>query len=55
MSYCTDDEVPVCGSDGFTYGNECKMHKVNCEKGKKVKVAKRSKCGEFSFSGYHAK
>ena len=47
MAYCPDGESPVCGSDGVTYLNECQMMKKNCEKGHKVKVAKRAKCGKL--------
>ncbi|XP_065071886.1 agrin-like [Rhopilema esculentum] len=44
VAFCPEDESPVCGTDAITYGNECKLFKKNCEKGKKVRVVKRAKC-----------
>eukprot|EP00795_Rhopilema_esculentum_P005442 gene5442-617_t len=46
VAFCPEDESPVCGTDAITYGNECKLFKKNCEKGKKVRVVKRAKCGK---------
>lgn len=48
VAYCPPYESPVCGTDNVTYQNECKLHKMNCKMGKKVKVAKRSKCDRRS-------
>nr|UST29448.1 agrin [Haliclona caerulea] len=41
---CTKIYRPVCGTDGQTYSNICRMKVVSCEKGKKIKVAYEGKC-----------
>ncbi|XP_023932250.1 agrin-like isoform X3 [Lingula anatina] len=37
---CPDDDKPVCGSNGITYPNLCKLEKENCELKRSVKVNK---------------
>ena len=35
---CSDDDKPVCGTDGVTYSNRCSLQYINCEQGFDVDV-----------------
>ncbi|RWS04342.1 agrin-like protein [Dinothrombium tinctorium] len=41
---CSEEFRPVCGSDGITYSNECKMKKDACEQRKLVHLAYQGFC-----------
>ncbi|KAL8568100.1 hypothetical protein ACOMHN_000324 [Nucella lapillus] len=41
---CSEEYKPVCGDDGITYENECKLHQENCETKSNVRVKQRGPC-----------
>ena len=41
---CTQEFRPVCGVDGKTYSNRCKMEKTACEEGRVVTVRGEGPC-----------
>lgn len=41
---CTEDEQPVCGSDGATYKNECFLRKESCERQMVISVVHAGHC-----------
>lgn len=43
---CVDDVyAPVCGSDGSSYANECRMKRASCTLNQEIVVVKRKSCG----------
>ena len=51
---CTEEYRPVCGTDGKTYSNECKMELSACGKNDTITVSYNGECnGEFkvTFTG----
>lgn len=43
---CSEEFEPVCGSDGISYTNECKLRKEACEHKKDIYVDYKGLCGE---------
>ncbi|KAI1287382.1 Agrin [Halotydeus destructor] len=41
---CTEEFKPVCGSDGISYQNECKLRKESCEQQKLIDVSYDGVC-----------
>ena len=44
IKVCTQEFRPVCGVDGKTYSNRCKMEKTACEEGRVVTVRGEGPC-----------
>ena len=43
---CSLHYLPVCGSDGKTYGNLCALKTHACQNNKNITVANNGECGE---------
>ena len=43
---CLAKKHPVCGSDGVTYDNECKMKRVMCLEQRPITVKKKGECSK---------
>jgi hypothetical protein len=41
---CPEVFQPICGSDGKTYGNDCKLDRQNCLDDKTVTRVSRGEC-----------
>ncbi|XP_076472604.1 agrin-like [Babylonia areolata] len=41
---CSEEYRPVCGFNGITYENECKLRQFNCENQIRVQIKKRGPC-----------
>ncbi|GIY16287.1 kazal-like domain-containing protein [Caerostris darwini] len=44
---CAEEFDPVCGTDGISYINECKLRKEACEQRKKIAIAYQGLCSEY--------
>ncbi|XP_071039097.1 agrin-like isoform X2 [Parasteatoda tepidariorum] len=53
---CAEDFDPVCGTDGISYINECKLFREACEQMKKIAVAYQGLCSgcEHKHCEYYA-
>ena len=44
ICYRQDDGIPICGSDGKTYDNQCHMEFVACESDSDITMKHRGNC-----------
>ena len=42
--FCTEQYEPVCGSNGKTYGNKCKLESEACKSRVSLRMAYRGEC-----------
>ncbi|XP_067891763.1 tomoregulin-2a [Heterodontus francisci] len=48
---CSTDYVPVCGSNGYTYQNECYLRQAACKQQSEIKVLGEGSCSNDMGSG----
>ncbi|CAG0886257.1 unnamed protein product [Cyprideis torosa] len=41
---CSDDNYPVCGTDGKTYGNRCLLLRTACQEGRQIHAVSDGRC-----------
>ena len=46
---CSNDVRPVCGTDGKTYDNECKLRRYACINGFPIRVKEQGRCGTCPY------
>uniref|UniRef100_A0A8C5S8E6 Kazal-like domain-containing protein n=1 Tax=Laticauda laticaudata TaxID=8630 RepID=A0A8C5S8E6_LATLA len=47
---CNSDYVPVCGSNGDTYQNECYLRQAACKQQSEILVASEGSCATGRYS-----
>lgn len=46
---CSEEFNPVCGSDGITYGNECKLRLEACRHNRNITVFFNGPCSKYNM------
>ena len=44
---CGEDYNPVCGGDGVTYDNECKLRRESCLKETDIPIVENAPCSKY--------
>lgn len=49
--FCSEDFIPVCGSDGRTYTNECYLRRQACRMIPGLRIVFRGQCDQGNVQG----
>lgn len=49
---CPAEFQPVCGDDGISYGNECKLRLEACQHRREIRVLYQGLCSEYRERNY---
>ena len=49
---CGEDYNPVCGGDGVTYDNECKLRRAACLKETDIPIVENAPCSKYKSYNY---